>query len=265
MDQTTEIGLPLFVILWGILGMLLLAIAIITFFLIYQRRLFAQQKNIQRLEAEYQKKLLQYSFETQEAERKRIASDLHDEIGSILSAIRIYVHQLDPQIPTDNFKELKTDTTGMIDNAIERIRGISHNLFPPNLEHLGLLQASIDFCNGLKKVNNMVVQFDYQKLPALTKQQELALYRILQELASNTLKHATANEIQLRFAYANHQFRMTYQDNGKGFSHRDQQEHSEGLGLKSIESRANSIGAKIQFQTPADSGCHCDVVFNHEI
>ncbi|MEM9920605.1 MAG: sensor histidine kinase [Bacteroidota bacterium] len=263
MDQTNELSLPLFIILWGILCMLLLALAIIIFFVIYQKRLFAQQEHIQQMNIDHQKKLLQYSFEAQESERKRIASDLHDEIGSTLSAIRIYVHQLNHQLQAKRYEDLKSDTTQMIDQAIHQIRGISHNLFPPNLEHLGLLQASRDFCQRIQKLNAIQIDFTHDLHIKLPQKQELTLYRILQELVTNSLKHSQANTITLHLQQADNQISMVYQDDGKGFDLKHQRQSSNGLGMKNIESRAHAIGANIAFQSGVQEGFQFRLVLEH--
>lgn len=254
MGETTELDMPLLLILFGILGMLILAIAIIVFFLVYQKRLFAQEASLQAIESAYQKDLLQYSFETQETERKRIASDLHDDIGSILSATRIYLYQLNRELSPDDYQNMKKETAGLIDNAINQIRSISHNLFPPNLEHLGFLQTVEDFCRRIQNMNDIDLQFNYDKTHALTKLQELAVYRIIQELTNNTLKHAKASQITLSFKTLPTGFKMYYQDNGVGFQVAKNQITNKGIGTKSIESRANAIDAIFQFESTLGAG-----------
>ncbi len=254
MDPNSEIALPLFLILCGVLGMLTLAIAIVVFILVYQKRLFAQKENIQKMEREYQKDMLQFSFEAQEAERKRIASDLHDDIGSILSAAKIYVNQLNPSADQDSYQELKSESTELIDNALVQIRNISHNLFPPNLEHVGFIQACEDLCLRIEKMKKIDVVFDYVEVPRFSKQKELSLYRILQELTNNTLKHAEATKIKLKFRSKGDSFEFYYKDNGKGFDFENKDKAEGGLGMKSIESRANSINASIEINTQIGSG-----------
>lgn len=254
MDTNNEIALPLFLILCGVLGMLLLAIAIVVFIMVYQKRLIAQQENIQKMEREYQNDMLQFSFEAQEAERKRIASDLHDDIGSILSAAKIYVNQLDPQIEADNYKDLKSESTELIDNALAQIRNISHYLFPTNLEHVGFIQACEDLCLRINNLNKIQVTFDYVEVPQFSKQKELSIYRIIQELTNNTLKHAEATNIDLKFRSKGNRFELNYYDNGIGFDYVNMDKSVAGLGMKSIESRANSINATIQITSQRGNG-----------
>ena len=259
MDQTSEIGSTLLFVLCGALGMLLLAIAIIVFFIIYQKRLFAQQEDIQKMEIEYQKKLLKHSVKTQEEERKRIASDLHDEVGSILSVTKIYAHQINPNQTPQNFEEHKQKISELIDNAVNRLRNISHNLFPPNLDHLGFFQATVDFCKKIENVNNIDVHLSHNRVPQLNKQKELIVYRILQELVQNTLKHANATRIQIELTDSAQGFKLDYKDNGIGFSTPINKSKLNGLGIMSIESRANSIGAKISIKSQHGQGVHFEL------
>ncbi len=228
--------------------------------MVYQKRLFTQQENLRKIESNYQKDLLKYSYEAQEAERKRIASDLHDGIGSLLSATRIYVHQLNPKLSPSDYQEIKSETTNLIDNAIDQVRLISHNLFPPNLDHLGLLQATSDFCQRIQKINEIDIHFDSNVVLDITKQEELAIYRIIQELVNNTLKHAQANTIKLGFNHSTSGFKLTYQDDGKGFNVKSNQLAAKGLGIKSIESRANSIKATFHIHSQPAEGMYCELI-----
>lgn len=262
MGETTELGMPVILILVGILGMLILAIAIIVFFLVYQKRLFAQEAALRTIESAYQKDLLQHSFESQEAERKRIAADLHDDIGSLLSATKLYIHQLSPEQTASHHQTLKKETTELLDSAINQVRSISHNLFPPNLEHIGFLQTVQNFCQRIQKINDIQLNFSHDNITRLTKQQELALYRILQELVNNTLKHAQATQINLSYKVLPAGLTMFYQDNGIGYSINANDNKSKGIGTKSIESRANAINANFQFESTLGQGMSFTLTIN---
>ncbi|MDF1695998.1 MAG: sensor histidine kinase [Saprospiraceae bacterium] len=259
MDSTNELGLPVFLILCGILAMLLLAMAVISFFMVYQRRLFKQQDDVQKLETDYQRSLVELAFETQEIERKRIASDLHDAVGSVLSATKIYLHQLDPSLSPEYFKELKNDSTDLIDNAIDQIRTISHNMYPPNLEHLGLIQATADLFHRIQKMDGLEADFIYNVAPELSKSQELTLFRIFQELTNNTLKHAKASCIKLHLHKGSDGLKIKYQDDGIGIDpNKLNQKASDGFGMKSIKSRVESINGSVQFSSSNGKGIEFD-------
>lgn len=250
--QTVDASLNL--ILLGVIGMLLLAGAVILFFIVYQKRLFEQQDRIRGLETAYQKDLLASSIEAQEIERKRVATDLHDGIGSLLSAIRLYVLQLSPEKSPDEYEELLKETKSMVDTAIAQTREISHNLLPTTLDRFGVLQALEDLCKQLRRLNEIEVIFDYDQEYQFTKQQDLAIFRIFQELINNTLKHAEASKIHLSFLASPPMIQISYKDNGKGLDQEEASQKGAGLGLKSIESRVNLIQGEMQITTSKGNG-----------
>jgi len=253
MGETESIDSSLVLILLGVIGMLLLSVAIIVFFVVYQKRLFAQQDQMRGMETAYQKDLLAASIEAQEVERQRVATDLHDGVGSLLSAIRLYVLQLSPEKPEDTYHELLTETKSMVDMAITQTREISHNLLPTSLDRFGVLQATEDHCKRIQKLNEIEVTFNYDKEYQFNKQQDLALYRIFQELINNTLKHAQASQIDISFKMLPQKIQIRYKDNGKGFVQKEVG-MAAGLGLKSIESRVNLLHGEMTITSPPEGG-----------
>lgn len=254
MDQTQSIDSALPLILLGIIGMLLLAIAVIVFFIFYQRRLFAQQDKIRGMETAYQKDLLESSIEAQEVERKRVAIDLHDGVGSLLSAIRLYVAQFSSAPDAEDYEEMVTETKEMLDSAIEQTRGIAHNLLPTSLDRFGVLRALKDLCKRIEKLNAIDVSLTYDQEYTFAKQQDLAIYRIFQELINNTLKHAEASIIQLSFRELPDTIQIRYSDNGKGLDQEEVATLAAGLGFKSIESRINLIHGKMEVTSAKGQG-----------
>ncbi len=252
MDQTSPVDVSLWPILLGVIGMLLLAIAIIVFFILYQKRLFAQKEKLQALETAYQKDLLDASIQAQENERKRVATDLHDGIGSLLSAIRLYIVQLAQDHSPEVSSEMIRETTEMVDTAIDQARKMAHNLLPSTLERFGVVQAIEDLCKRIQSMSELSIELEYENLPEFSKEQDLAIYRIIQELLNNTLKHAAATKVRIAFQRMPSQLSILYTDNGKHFHLTGQAKDIPGLGLKSIASRAQLIGAECQIQpTPA--------------
>jgi signal transduction histidine kinase len=265
MGDTPTVDNSLFLILLGVIGMLLLAVAVIFFFVVYQRRLFAQQEKMRDMETAYQKDLLESSILAQEVERKRVATDLHDGVGSLLSAVRLYVLQLSPQSSPDDYEELLQETKSIVDTAITQTRLISHNLLPTSLERFGVIQAMEDHCNRIAKVNEMEVKFSSDREYKFSEQQDLALYRILQELINNTLKHAAASQIEVAFtALLEGQIRFQYSDDGQGMNRQEVAAFSTGLGLKSIESRVNLLRGKMKMESAKGDGFRFEVLFPGE-
>lgn len=262
MGQTTALEPPVFMLFAGVIGMLILAISVIVFFLIYQKRLSGQQEAIRGLEVAYQKELLQSSLEAQESERKRIASDLHDSVGSTLSAIRLYLNQLKQESDPGYYQNLKQETTGLIDNAIANIRAITRNLLPPSLEQFGLIAALEDLCRRMNDLDFIEVEFQCPHEQRFSSQLEVAVYRVVQELLNNTLKHAAASRIRLQLQVQREMLKLIYEDNGQGFktqSWKETVQHAKGLGLKSIESRLNFLNAGLEYQSEEGKGVRVNI------
>lgn len=252
-------------ILVGILGMFLLAVAIIVFFIQYQKKLSAQQEEIRVMETNYQRDLLNASIEAQEVERKRVATDLHDGIGSLLSAVRLYLKQLSPKKDAAKNEELLGEATFMVDTAIDQARSISHDLLPTTLDRFGVLVALEELCHRMQKIRAIQVDLSYPDTEIkLSKTQDLALYRIVQELINNTLKHARADQIQIKFTSLPDRIQMNYLDNGQGFILDDKQTARLGLGLKSIKSRVQLIEGNMQMHSEPGMGFHFEVNLEKE-
>ncbi len=257
MDQATEDSVALMVF-FGIIGMLVLALAIILFFVIYQRRLFAQQENIRAMQLDHQRALLESFIQAQEAERKRIAQNLHDGIGALLSASRMYINRL----PTDgkmtnDIGFIRQETGGLIDETIDNIRNITRNLLPTSLERFGLIAATEDLCKRINDLGELEMKFQYTQEKRFDVQQEFALYRIVQELTNNTLKYAEASEINIQIHIIESMLKLTYQDNGKGFDLQEWKNNphlQNGLGLRGIQARAEVLKTKFTLQSEKNNG-----------
>jgi len=142
----------------------------------------------------------------------------------------------------------------LLDNMITQVRGVSHEFLPNELIRFGLVAAIEDHCERLAKLNHLDVAFIYDKSYDFPKMQKLSLYRIIQELTNNTLKHAEASQIEIKLKTEMDQLLFTYRDNGKGFDQTNLQSKKMGLGLKSIESRASMLGGEVAVQSAVGSG-----------
>jgi two-component system, NarL family, sensor kinase len=233
-------------------GMLLLAIAIVLFVLFYQKRMLQEQVKRQLMEADFQRKMLQAALDSQENERRRLAGDLHDSIGAMLSTIRVGLSTLAKK--EEGPSEAIIQTKQMLDDTIESVRSISRDLMPSTLEKFGLSQAIKEICERISSATKLPVNFheDGQSV-ALDKQKEVMLFRVVQELLNNALKHSQATTIQVNTLW-NHDLSITVEDNGIGFDHdqrKDGKTAGKGLGLFNIENRARLLGASVAFGKPA--------------
>jgi signal transduction histidine kinase len=249
--QTSENNL-IPILITGTLVVVILVVFLFLFVIIYQRRMIKNQVILRKLQDEKQIDLLNAVFETQETERKRLAEDLHDSVGQVLSAIKLNLHRLDKIIESDDPKNLLIDTRKLTDECIQEIRNIIHNVLPPVLTDFGLIDALQALCERLGQNTDINITFT-KNLPEerFPPEIEVTLYRIAQELFGNAVKHSGATSIQLLLTKENGALIMSFSDNGIGF---DMDTIKHGFGLKNLESRAQFINGKIQTYTKPQSG-----------
>jgi two-component system NarL family sensor kinase len=199
-------------------------------------------------------KSLNAMMEGQEKERKRIAADLHDRIGSSLSAIKLHLgsfarSQEGPSQAQNNLARVSS----MFDDVVKEVRQVSHDLASGVLIKFGLVPALKDLGESIESAGKIKVNFftigSDERLDHLT---EIALYRITQELISNILRHAQAKEINIHFNHHNGYFSLMVEDDGIGF---DPAKASGGLGMNNIRSRANQLNGTIFFDSLPGNGC----------
>jgi signal transduction histidine kinase/ligand-binding sensor domain-containing protein len=193
-------------------------------------------------------------LDSQEAERKKIAADLHDSLGQNLIVIRNHalLGLAQPERPgeAEHFREI-ADAASL---AIDEVREIATNLRPQQLERLGLLSALNAMVNRAKAASNMQWTTELEPVgEALAKEDEIHLYRIAQEAVNNILKHSQATEAAVTLARTESGFRLVIRDNGVGFALADAARQS-GLGLSSLAERARILRARYHVDTGAQQG-----------
>ena len=232
-----------YLIIVGSISIVILILGVVSIVILFQKKMLRNYRDKKETEAQHQKSLLRGFIETQEKERKRIAADLHDEISASLAAAKMLLNQ--KEISTESIHEIKN----VIEKTANRAREISHNIMPPSLETLGLAKVLERFYNSIDS-ETLTVDYEFNPNVKLNEKQQLALYRICQELTNNTLKYANANQIVVKFIASEGQIEFHYSDNGVGFDPKN----TSGMGLNNIESRAQSINAEINFfSNPASS------------
>jgi signal transduction histidine kinase len=238
----------------GTLLMFLLAGMLLFFVSSYQKRLLRNKADVEKMKVRHQLDLFQSSIDAMEDERRRVSRDLHDEIGAALSVLRLQVGQMniDKDFNPENTQNLIVDSKQLIDNTIENVRRISNDMLPSGLEEFGLKYAIEMLCDKVESASRLVINLNISGLERMENRLELSLYRILQELLNNTLKHANATEVNIDFTTDNQQLTVTYQDNGQGFD--SEKLSKRGLGLKNIESRASMIHGKLEYLTDLEKG-----------
>lgn len=236
----------------GTLGMLVLAIGIIVFVIFHQRRVIRYQLQMKKLEEEKQQILLNASIRFQEEERQRIAADLHDDAGPLLATARLYLNE--NLVNQEKAQQLQSiySAKQIIDDAILLIRNISHSLMPPTLKNFGLESATTDMfqkISGSGTLNASARFHDYRE--RLKVDQELLIFRVVQELINNIIKHSNAGFIHLTQNAANNKIYLRIHHDGKGIvqAEFDKLNHNaNGLGLKNIASRIKVLNGRIYFE-----------------
>lgn len=246
----------------GIVVMLLLALALVAFFLIYQKKLVSQQLALQTLHSAYQKELLVATIEAEERERQRIGSDLHDEIGSALSAAKMLLSQVAESAAASSGREAEAVALiqEILHNSLHDVRNISQNLHPAVLARFGLAQAlhNLGLLFAEAFAGGVDVQVELEA--ALPQSHELAIYRIVQEVLNNALKHAQATRVLIRLHQQARQLTLTVEDDGQGFDYAQAgKSKAVGLGLKSLAARVSLLDAALHLDSAPGRGTRVQI------
>src|SRR5215216_2051568 len=247
--NNSTISLVLFL---GTLGMLALTIGLILFIIFHQRKVIRYQMTLQKMEEEQQNILLNASIKLQEEERQRLAADLHDDAGPLLATARLYLNE--NLVNQDKSSQLQSifQARQILDDTIQLIRNISHSLMPPTLKNFGLESAINDLfqkISGSGTINASSRFHDYRD--RLKPEKELVVFRIVQELINNILKHSNSSFIHLTQNEHGDKFYLRVHHDGRGLVQADFEKLNKsnvGLGLKNISSRLRVIHGNINFE-----------------
>ena len=236
----------------GTMGILILVSFIVLFVLLYQKRMLANKALIKENENIHQHKLLDASIEVAEQERKKIAANIHDDIGMMLSVLKLNLTKIKRNRSDEQLTAtLLSDSNLLIEETISAIRVISNDLMPSTLIKFGFAKGITELCrqvksSGLIDINLKLNGDDIR----LGKKNEIQLYRMIKELINNIIKHAKASAIELKINASIELLTVTISHNGKGISTETMlrlADSSDGLGLKSILSRVQLTNSVIQY------------------
>lgn len=201
-----------------------------------------------------QQNLLEAVILTEEEERKRLAADLHDGLGPVLSAVNLffqaYIDAGDPDHRQSIEKRLKT----AIDTSIGDVSRIAHNISPHILEQFGFVKALETFTNSIAVSRAIEFTTSFGTIGRFDRKRELTLYRTLTELIQNTIKHAGASRITINCVTSEGMLEADYADNGRGFGDRKVEGPMTGMGLTNLRNRIRSLGGMITIQSDLPSG-----------
>ncbi|WP_025739513.1 tetratricopeptide repeat-containing sensor histidine kinase [Aquimarina pacifica] len=241
------------------IALLIVLISSVILLIVYYQKLVAKNKlskkqeeingeKINTLIKEQELKLIRSSIEVQNSERKRIAQDLHDSIGGNLAAIKL---QLDSTEKKDTAFDI---IKGQIDETYNLIRKISHNLMPEKFYQNKFTNLVQEYLNDIGTVHNLTVTlnvFPENEINEISEDLGVEVFRIIQELLTNTLKHAKASEIHIQIDLLNDNIHIIFEDNGIGFK---TEQVKEGIGLQNIENRLKKFDGTLQIDSVLDRG-----------
>ncbi|MGV3545557.1 MAG: PAS domain-containing protein [Pedobacter sp.] len=218
---------------------------------------FAQQK-LKSLEEERQREIVKIIFSTLEEERRRISENLHNGLAQLLYGVKINLHNLSQKPEQDVFSKQLAYASELLSEAISENRRISHELMPPILEEFGLNESILDIAKKLQHQVNFTYRFK-GATKGLEKYIELAIYRTVQELMMNVVKHANATKAIVEVSVQPKIIFIGVSDNGKGMQVNSTK--SNGIGLASIRSKIKLLNGQMDIQASPETGTSVKITF----
>jgi two-component system, NarL family, sensor kinase len=214
-----------------------------------------QQAKINELEKDKQLLAIDAMLKGQEEERSRIAKDLHDGLGGMLSGIKLNFVNMKENLIMDAPNVAAFENSIMqLDNTIAELRKVAHNLMPEALVKFGLKNALLDYCNSMQISSRTKIIYEQMGTEReLGNTADLYIYRIIQELINNAIKHANANQILIQLTKAANTVLITVEDDGKGLD-KMQLANAKGIGMKSIQQRVDYLKGSMEIESTPNQG-----------
>ncbi len=222
-----------------------------------------QQRRISELEKDKQLVAVDSMLKGQEEERSRLAKDLHDGLGGLLSGVKFSLSNMkDNLIITPDNMAVFERSLDMIDTSIKELRRVAHNMMPEMLTKFGLDEALKEYCNTINATNLLVIKYQSIGMDTrLEKSSEIIIYRIIQELLNNIMKHAAAKEAIVQLIKEDGRLNIIVEDDGKGFD-TALLKNNKGAGLTSIQSRVDYLKGQLDIHSEAGKGTLVNIEFN---
>lgn len=250
------------IILYISMFFIIVAVALIIFFYYSRKKIIQKELEKKDLAIRYQKEQLHAIIIMQEEERKRIAQDLHDDISSKLNIVSLNSHLLTaPNLTEIETAEITQNIIALTTKALDNSRKIAHNLLPPVFEKFGLNAAIEELCEEFESSKSVKthykneIDFDDNDID-----RHLHVFRILQELMNNSLRHGKSTEIWISFTTKDGINNCDYEDNGIGFDSKND-ENQKGLGMKNIDSRISFLEGTIKITSEINNGIIVNFTF----
>lgn len=242
-----------------LIGFLVILIPIIALLYVYYQKIQTQSELAQKqkeinhqkvtsLVQEQELNLIKAAIEGQDEERKRIAQELHDSIGGNLAGIKLQFASMN-----GDAKKLKT-LTSQIDETYQLVRDISHTLIPKKFKQNAFTDVIREFSKSISTTGELEVGFHphpEKEINGIDEKYQMEIYKIIQELMTNTLKHAKATSVDIHLSLIDHELSLLFEDNGKGF---DPEKISKGIGSQNIQNRVTTLRGKLNIDSSLGRG-----------
>lgn len=222
-----------------------------------------QQQQIRELEKDRQLVAVDSMLKGQEEERSRLAKDLHDGLGGLLSGVKFSLRNMkDNLVMTPENMVVFERSLDMIDTSIKELRRVAHNMMPEMLTKFGLDEALKEYCNAINTTRLLTVKYQSVGMESrIANAAEIIVYRIVQELLNNTMKHASATEVFVQLVRQENRLNIVVEDNGKGFDTSILKD-GKGAGLVSIQSRVDYLKGQLDIHSSAGKGTLVNIELN---
>jgi PAS domain S-box-containing protein len=213
-----------------------------------------------------EQRIIEAIIKTQEEDQKKYAAELHDGLGPILSTLKMYIEWISQPSNTVNKEKITQQTIQGINDAISIVKEIANNLSPHLLQRFGLVNAIQAHIDSIKTTSGVDFVISSNLNYRIESRIETALYRILLECINNTIKHAQAKKVIIKFKVAENKLTISFADNGKGFDVNKALREAKGMGLFNIQNRIKLIGGDIQLKSNIGIGTDIEIkiVINNE-
>ncbi len=245
-----------FLVILGIAVMLLMVVSILLAVVFNQRKKNQHRTALENLREQQQNQLIEAAVRSEEQERHRIAETLHDEVGAILSSAKLHLLGIKAQVLDERDQRLHEKGRELLNDVIGKVRGISHNLHSNILKEFGLNEAIRHFLRKITEgiIPNATTALD-DNYQTVNPDNDISIYRMVQELINNILKYAHASELIISSTLINNTLNLVIFHNGNGLTQEQFEKlryQKEGLGLKNIQNRVILLKGTIHFSNGSE-------------
>ena len=238
-----------FIFLWSGIAVVLLS-AIIIFLIVYRNKQRRNREKLELLQKQNEVEVLNAVIDGEEKERSRLARELHDGVGGILSASKMHLSLIEEDNQYASRYGALKNVSSMLDHASQEIRTIAHNLFPDILLTHGLDAALSNYCQRMRNAGLNIEYYCLGDIPKLNNRFKLMVYRAVQELVNNVMKHARADHVLVQLSHHNNMMSVVVEDNGAGFD----TSGPKGMGLLTLEDKIKNLDGRLSIESTPGNG-----------